>query len=151
MPAEIDYQAGTLAAAPNASQPIDEKPPLEPEVVDRADGEVEVYEGLPTQDELKGENALRRVSAPIPWAVYTIAFVELCERFSYYGTQVVCRYPHCLGLHCIKAHNYQSPTSSTALFPMEVSQAPTHEQEPAVPLTRVSLELLEKALQLPTP
>lgn len=44
----------------------------------------------PTDDELHGPNALRRVSAPIPWAVYTVAFVELCERFSYYGTQVLC-------------------------------------------------------------
>ncbi|KFY84023.1 hypothetical protein V500_09682 [Pseudogymnoascus sp. VKM F-4518 (FW-2643)] len=89
MPADIDYQAGTLAAEPNATQPIDEKKPLGHESVDRAVGEVEVYEGLPTEDELEGENALRRVSAPIPWTVYTVAFVELCERFSYYGTQVV--------------------------------------------------------------
>lgn len=44
----------------------------------------------PTEEELHGPNALRRVSAPIPWAVYTVAFVELCERFSYYGTQVLC-------------------------------------------------------------
>ncbi|KAJ5731364.1 uncharacterized protein N7483_005872 [Penicillium malachiteum] len=43
----------------------------------------------PAEGELHGPNALRRVSAPIPWAVYTVAFVELCERFSYYGTQVL--------------------------------------------------------------
>lgn len=47
----------------------------------------------PTTDELHGPNALRRVSAPIPWIVYTVAFVELCERFSYYGTQVLCKTP----------------------------------------------------------
>lgn len=47
----------------------------------------------PTTDELRGRNALRRVSAPIPWVVYTVAFVELCERFSYYGTQVLCKTP----------------------------------------------------------
>lgn len=65
-----------------------------------------VYEGMPTEldhhfnrdtseDEL-GEypteeelHQLRRVSDKIPWMVYTIAFVELCERFSYYGTTVV--------------------------------------------------------------
>ena len=46
----------------------------------------------PTEEELHGPNALRRVSAPIPWAVYTVAFVELCERFSYYGTQVLCMF-----------------------------------------------------------
>jgi len=32
---------------------------------------------------------LRRVSGKIPWTAYTIAFVELCERFSYYGTTTV--------------------------------------------------------------
>lgn len=34
---------------------------------------------------------LRRVSGPIPWQAYSIAFVELCERFSYYGTTAVCK------------------------------------------------------------
>ncbi|KAJ5895131.1 hypothetical protein N7495_006822 [Penicillium taxi] len=43
----------------------------------------------PTPEELDGPNALRRISAPIPLAVYAVAFVELCERFSYYGTQVL--------------------------------------------------------------
>jgi len=55
-----------------------------PTTVDLAVNETE-----PTADELDGPNALRRISAPIPWSVYTVAFVELCERFSYYGTQVV--------------------------------------------------------------
>lgn len=44
---------------------------------------------VPTLDELEGPNKLRRISAKIPFSVYTVAFVELCERFSYYGTQVV--------------------------------------------------------------
>lgn len=39
-----------------------------------------------SDDDLKN---LRRVSGQIPWAAFTIAFVELCERFSYYGTTVV--------------------------------------------------------------
>lgn len=47
---------------------------------------------VPTDEELEGPNKLRRISANIPISVYTIAFVELCERFSYYGTQVVCTY-----------------------------------------------------------
>ncbi|KAF1964681.1 oligopeptide transporter [Bimuria novae-zelandiae CBS 107.79] len=42
--------------------------------------------GLPTKEELA---TLRRVPAKIPWRVYTIAFVELVERMSYYGTTVV--------------------------------------------------------------
>lgn len=34
-------------------------------------------------------HTLRRVSGQVPWTAYTIAFVELCERFSYYGTTAV--------------------------------------------------------------
>lgn len=50
------------------------------------------YDDLPTEADLHGPTALRRVAAPIPWSVYTVAFVELCERFSYYGSQIVCKY-----------------------------------------------------------
>jgi POT family proton-dependent oligopeptide transporter len=39
-----------------------------------------------SEDDLRN---LRRVSGKIPWTAFTIAFVELCERFSYYGTTVV--------------------------------------------------------------
>ncbi|KAK6346103.1 hypothetical protein TWF730_010434 [Orbilia blumenaviensis] len=43
-------------------------------------------DGTPTEEELA---TLRRVAGQVPWTAYTIAFVELCERFSYYGvTQV---------------------------------------------------------------
>jgi POT family proton-dependent oligopeptide transporter len=41
---------------------------------------------LPTEEELQ---TLRRVSGKIKWAMYTIAFVEACERFSYYGSAVL--------------------------------------------------------------
>ncbi|KIX05842.1 uncharacterized protein Z518_03815 [Rhinocladiella mackenziei CBS 650.93] len=34
-------------------------------------------------------NTLRRVSGKIPWPAFTVAFVEMCERFSYYGTTIV--------------------------------------------------------------
>lgn len=55
--------------------------------------EAELEQGTrpPTEEELHGPNKLRRVGARIPLSVYTVAFVELCERFSYYGTQVVCK------------------------------------------------------------
>ena len=43
----------------------------------------------PTEEDLA---TLKRVSGTIPWTAYTIAFVEFCERFSYYGTTVVCRF-----------------------------------------------------------
>ncbi|POS81944.1 hypothetical protein EPUL_005990, partial [Erysiphe pulchra] len=41
---------------------------------------------FPTDEEL---HSLRRVPETIPWGVYSLAFVELCERFSFYGTTVV--------------------------------------------------------------
>ena len=44
----------------------------------------------PTEEDLA---TLRKVPDTIPWPSYTIAFVELCERFSYYGTQVICKLP----------------------------------------------------------
>ena len=34
-------------------------------------------ERYPTEDELHGPGKLRRVGAPIPWAVYTVAFVGM--------------------------------------------------------------------------
>jgi len=50
----------------------------------------------PTEYELK---TLRRVSGNIPWAAYTIAFVEFGERFSYYGTTAVCMYSRSIIFH----------------------------------------------------
>lgn len=43
----------------------------------------------PTEEE---DKVLRRVSGKVPWSSYSIAFVELCERFSYYGTAAVCKF-----------------------------------------------------------
>ena len=60
----------------------------------------------PTEDELHGPGKLLRVSAPIPLSVYTVAFVELVERFSYYGTQVVCTFSSL-------PHNFQELPNST--------------------------------------
>ncbi|KAL2162609.1 hypothetical protein VTH06DRAFT_6445 [Thermothelomyces fergusii] len=42
--------------------------------------------GSPTEEELQ---TLRRVPDKINPRIYTIAFIELCERFSYYGTTAV--------------------------------------------------------------
>ncbi|EXJ72471.1 uncharacterized protein A1O5_04975 [Cladophialophora psammophila CBS 110553] len=57
----------------------EDKPLMSPDVPD----EDTVY---PTEEELE---TLPRVADKIPWRVYTVAFVELCERFSYYGTQIL--------------------------------------------------------------
>ncbi|KAK2813799.1 hypothetical protein FQN50_000199 [Emmonsiellopsis sp. PD_5] len=40
----------------------------------------------PTEEELA---TLRRIPDRIPWLCFTVAFVELCERFGYYGTTAV--------------------------------------------------------------
>lgn len=46
------------------------------------------YDDEVTEEDLR---TLRRVSGKIPWTAFTVAFVELCERFSYYGTTIVCK------------------------------------------------------------
>lgn len=43
----------------------------------------------PTAEELA---TLKRVPAKIKWSAYTIAFVELAERFSFYGTTITCMF-----------------------------------------------------------
>lgn len=50
----------------------------EPEVVE--------YDDTPTEEDLR---TLRRVSGKINWAAYTVAFAELAERFSYYGSSIL--------------------------------------------------------------
>ncbi|BCS21429.1 putative MFS peptide transporter [Aspergillus puulaauensis] len=40
----------------------------------------------PTTEEMQ---TLRRVAGPLNWITFSVAFVELCERFSYYGTTAV--------------------------------------------------------------
>lgn len=40
----------------------------------------------PTEEEM---HTLRHVSDKVPWEAFTVAFIELCERFSYYGCTAV--------------------------------------------------------------
>lgn len=51
------------------------------------------FEGSDISDE---DLKLRRVRGRIPWQAFSITFIEFCERFSYYGTIVVCKFylPH---------------------------------------------------------
>jgi proton-dependent oligopeptide transporter, POT family len=70
----------------------------EAHVVPDSDGPVELLTGpkgevYPTREEL---TTLRRVHGHTSWVLYTIGFVELCERFAYYGTTVLCEYLQCL-------------------------------------------------------
>jgi len=53
-------------------------------------GEVAIGDDLyPTEEE---QSVLRRIPDKVPFMAYTIAFVELCERFSYYGSTQVCMF-----------------------------------------------------------
>ncbi|KAK0501462.1 POT family-domain-containing protein [Armillaria luteobubalina] len=77
-----------LAALSHVKQQEDEKG--SPSVVSSEHDHVldGIHDGLefPTEEE---RATLRRVSDSIPWNAYLIAVVELAERFSYYGCQVV--------------------------------------------------------------
>lgn len=75
---------------------VDEKRALDghsssPSVTEQPEAEFEadLVGEEPTEEDLK---TLRRVSGKIPWTAFTIAFVELCERFGYYGCQVLCKF-----------------------------------------------------------
>jgi hypothetical protein len=97
-----DNAIGTEDLVPIPSPPVNEKsqhlPPhqgsgLVPVTSSTApglydDSDSDSLGELPTDEELY---TLRRVADKIPWHVYTLAFVELCERFSYYGATVVCK------------------------------------------------------------
>jgi hypothetical protein len=73
----------------------DDIQPSDPVVEELAVGsETEALRGpngeeYPTREELQ---TLRRVKGKINWLIYTVAFCELCERFAYYGTTIVCKY-----------------------------------------------------------
>jgi proton-dependent oligopeptide transporter, POT family len=63
---------------------MEHKEPLAPSVQSSSDNDS--LPRLPTDEELE---TLRRIPAKIPWIAFTVAFVELCERFAYYGTTAV--------------------------------------------------------------
>ncbi|KAJ5432381.1 peptide transporter ptr2 [Penicillium daleae] len=61
---------------------------IEPAPADQTtEGEDEVlHKVYPSEEDLR---TLRRVAGRLHWTIFTVAFVELCERFSYYGTTAV--------------------------------------------------------------
>ncbi|KAJ9603360.1 hypothetical protein H2200_012138 [Cladophialophora chaetospira] len=79
LPGESSRHDGAGNSAPDDDIEAEDKPLMSP---DLRHGEA-VY---PTDSELQN---LPRVSDKIPWRVYTVAFVELCERFSNYGTTIL--------------------------------------------------------------
>jgi len=79
---------------------------------------------FPTDEEL---HTLRRVADTIPWRVYTIAFVELVERFSYYGTTVVCMFPSLYSVYISKPIIGMSTNQhSHELYPTTSAQRFSH-------------------------
>lgn len=83
--AGLDAKEAPVPAAP--SQTEKELGPLDTSIV-----EDEPRPDYPSEEDFK---TLRRVHGSIPLKVFTIAFVELCERFSYYGSIVVCKFFCC--------------------------------------------------------
>lgn len=98
-PAEVASVAKSRAASHTIS--LDEKHDL---IIEPSIQETTTRKGLdadantqsldktyPSDEDLR---TLRRVAGKVPWSAFTIAFVELCERFSYYGTTAVCTFTH---------------------------------------------------------
>jgi POT family proton-dependent oligopeptide transporter len=80
MPGDVQDTFAPPVAVARASEEIGRNPSPE-KAMEAYSSEDELM--LPTHEEL---STLRRVSDYIPAKAYTIAFVELCERLSYYGT-----------------------------------------------------------------
>ncbi|KAL1881145.1 hypothetical protein VTK73DRAFT_4592 [Phialemonium thermophilum] len=53
---------------------------------------VSLGEGADDQPSEEDLHTLRRVSDHIPLKLFSIAFLEMCERFSYYGSVIVCMF-----------------------------------------------------------
>jgi sulfur transfer complex TusBCD TusB component (DsrH family) len=76
--------------------------PAQDGIINLKDGSIAIASNSDTEETLRGPNGevypskkdletLRRVKGHISPIIYTIAFIELCERFAYYGTTAVCR------------------------------------------------------------
>ena len=83
MPSEIIHTGRALETMEVNTGPNSEvaMPSAKESISEASSSQDGVFE-QPTEEEL---GTLRRVSGQIPWTAYTIAFVELYERFSYYG------------------------------------------------------------------
>ena len=94
-PIDLAEEAKSRAIANDVA--VSEKhPDIEPAPVhsvsslhDDDDDDDALHKIYPNEEDLRN---LRRVAGKIPWTTFTVAFVELCERFSYYGTTAVCMF-----------------------------------------------------------
>jgi POT family proton-dependent oligopeptide transporter len=87
----IDEKRASMAAERRASVVTDPHAPAAGTGSDAAvsAGGVTADGQFPTPEEMQ---SLRRISNKIPMKLFSIAFIELCERFSYYGCTVVCKF-----------------------------------------------------------
>lgn len=83
----LDNDAIARTGLPEVGHVIEEKSHghMDAEKISQSSDD-DYYPDKPTSEEMQ---TLRRVSGKIKWAMWTIAFVELCERFSYYGSAVL--------------------------------------------------------------
>jgi hypothetical protein len=69
------------------------------------------------------------------WITFSIAFVELCERFSYYGTTAVCTHPPFPStIRSRPLTSAQSSTSFSSLFPWARPLVPSSTGDPMSPV-----------------
>ncbi|KAK2748515.1 hypothetical protein FQN57_000648 [Myotisia sp. PD_48] len=89
---QLDKRQGSREDIPRYTSALDEKEIPAVQAIatnglhDSDDEHTGLRREIPTDEEIR---TLRRVSDHIPWITFSIAFVELCERFSYYGTTIV--------------------------------------------------------------
>ncbi|KAJ0416216.1 PTR2-domain-containing protein [Aspergillus carlsbadensis] len=84
--AQTDVPDPSIEKKPLSKAPsIEELPATKNEYHISEENEV-LHKLHPTREEMQ---TLRRVAGPLNWVAFSVAFVELCERFSYYGTTAV--------------------------------------------------------------
>ncbi len=120
-----------VEAARHDAPVIGEKAPItgRDDITNPKDDSGAVASGSDTDEPLRGPNGeeypskrdletLRRVKGHISPIIYTIAFIELCERFAYYGTTAVCmlhlrqsalKFEHVLSANSCQFHSAASP------------------------------------------
>ena len=89
LPPDEKYQGPAIDHKTTLPLVIEGKPIAQHQFYTHDESDEENMGEDPTEVEL---HTLRRVAGHVPCKAYTLAFVELCERFSYYGTTVVCKF-----------------------------------------------------------
>lgn len=125
----VDEKRASVAAERRSSVVTDPQAPA----AAVSSGGVTADGQFPTPEEMQ---SLRRIANKIPMKLFSIAFIELCERFSYYGCTVVCKFYSTLNTQSQSSNLYKSQTSSSSLSPLVLPPVPT--MSSLVPLEWVS-------------